>query len=93
MSSENLYCIHAGYEHFITYSQYQRQANANNIKQELLIHFGHINTHLLFIYFVDVVNRNRVSGGNQIKWNYLNKSKPVNYANLQVFILNFVFTF
>ena len=33
------------------------------------------------------------SGGNQIKWNYLNKSKPVNYANLQVFIFNSVFTF
>ena len=90
---KNLYCIHAGYGHFITYSQCQRHTNANNIKQELLTHFGHINTYLFFIYFVDVVNRNWVSGGNQIKWNYLKKSKPVSYANLQNFIFNFVFTF
>ena len=90
---KNLYCIHAGYGHFITYSQCQRHTNANNIKQELLTHFGHINTYLFFIYFVDVVNRNQVSRGNQIKWNYLKKSKPVNYANLQVFIFNSVFTF
>ena len=50
-------------------------------------------TYLFFVYFVDVVNRNRVSGGNRIKWNYLNKSIPVNYANLKVFIFNSVFTF
>ena len=56
-------------------------------------HLEHINTYLFFIYFVDVVNRNRVSGGNQIKWNCLKRSKPVNYVNLQVFIFNSVFTF
>ena len=39
------------------------------------------------------INRNRVSRGNEIKWNYLKKSKLVNYVNLQVFILNSVFTF
>ena len=62
-------------------------------KTSILIHFGHINTHLFFIYFVDIVNRNWVSGGNQIKWNYVKKSKPVNYANLQVFIFKNLFFF
>ena len=48
---------------------------------------------MLFKYFADVVHRSRVSGGNQIRWNYLKKSKPFNYDNLQVFIFHSVFNF
>ena len=54
----------------------------NNIKQELLTDYEHINTYLLFfIYFVDV-NGNQVSGGNQIKQNYLKKSNPNHHGRI-----------
>ena len=92
MSSKK-FILHSCQIWTLSHSQCQRHTNGNNIKQALLIHFGHINTHLFFIYFVDIVNRNWVSGGNQIKWNYVKKSKPVNYANLQVFIFKNLFFF
>ena len=59
--------VFAFYEHFITHSQCRSHTNTNNVKQELLAHYKHINEYLFFIYFPDVINRNRVIGRNQIK--------------------------
>ena len=59
-----------------------------NISQLSEMHFKMISDEFWKIYIAfmpdmdNVFNRNWVSGASQMRWNYLKKSKPVNYGNI-----------